>query len=331
MVTLSYEVELIWGRKWSSVTLLFHLNRWTTFIWAVQQLPGPGILPTSCAAYSYFNDAVTLLLFIFWAAFSAVRMYAISGRRMWLALVAFVLNIIPVVTNSYADFAVSWFEIDTLPILGEVCSAGNNISSTVDIAFTISTRISMILADILILLITWAKTYGAYRNAQRNNVEAPLLGLLLKDGTVYFAMLLVLNILIIIANLNDSFVYLVTDFQTPISSIIITHFLLDLRQVVTTSPSDHFDTVYPFFNHSPDDSQIRSWRSRLNFNTSFVDNMGEDISYGVVASSTAPKISLSNNANQHHNEIEKAGEQGGPIGLGSTQTEQDHCGRQEMA
>ncbi|OCH85361.1 hypothetical protein OBBRIDRAFT_320796 [Obba rivulosa] len=29
----------MWGRKWSSVTLLFYFNRWTTFIWVVQNIP----------------------------------------------------------------------------------------------------------------------------------------------------------------------------------------------------------------------------------------------------------------------------------------------------
>jgi len=32
---LPHEIELMWGRRFSSVTLLFYLNRWATFIWAV--------------------------------------------------------------------------------------------------------------------------------------------------------------------------------------------------------------------------------------------------------------------------------------------------------
>ncbi|OCH88353.1 hypothetical protein OBBRIDRAFT_92438 [Obba rivulosa] len=35
--TFSREVELIWGRKRTSVTVLFHLNRCTVFVWAVLQ------------------------------------------------------------------------------------------------------------------------------------------------------------------------------------------------------------------------------------------------------------------------------------------------------
>ncbi|OCH89519.1 hypothetical protein OBBRIDRAFT_794213 [Obba rivulosa] len=37
-ITLNNEIELIWRRKFSSVTLLFHLTRWTTLLWAVATL-----------------------------------------------------------------------------------------------------------------------------------------------------------------------------------------------------------------------------------------------------------------------------------------------------
>lgn len=33
--TLPREVEFMWGRKLSSVTLLFYANRWATLVWAV--------------------------------------------------------------------------------------------------------------------------------------------------------------------------------------------------------------------------------------------------------------------------------------------------------
>lgn len=36
--TLAKEVEFMWGRKRSSVTALFHANRWAIFLWAVQEI-----------------------------------------------------------------------------------------------------------------------------------------------------------------------------------------------------------------------------------------------------------------------------------------------------
>lgn len=35
MCTLSREIELVWGRRLTSVTLLFHLNRWAILVWGI--------------------------------------------------------------------------------------------------------------------------------------------------------------------------------------------------------------------------------------------------------------------------------------------------------
>ncbi|OCH87052.1 hypothetical protein OBBRIDRAFT_736855, partial [Obba rivulosa] len=114
--TLSREIEFIWRRQWNSVTLLYYLNRWTTFIWAVEQLTGVFVHLDTCIALNSFNYAIILLLFMSWAgeffkpdvrpnlstmmvAFSGVRMYAISGGSWWLTAVVWVLSIVPVGTN----------------------------------------------------------------------------------------------------------------------------------------------------------------------------------------------------------------------------------------
>ncbi|OCH95069.1 hypothetical protein OBBRIDRAFT_641024 [Obba rivulosa] len=38
LTTISREVQLIWGRKWTSVILLFYLNRWITVVWVLSTL-----------------------------------------------------------------------------------------------------------------------------------------------------------------------------------------------------------------------------------------------------------------------------------------------------
>ncbi|EMD37433.1 hypothetical protein CERSUDRAFT_65109 [Gelatoporia subvermispora B] len=171
IMTLPREIDLIWGRKWSSVTILFHFNRWAIFVWAVQQLPFtvlPLLEAQSCVGFYIFNFAFTLLLFAIWAAFSSFRTFGISGRNWWLATAVCALNMVPVGTNG------------------------------------LCTRISVAVADLLVLLITWRKTYGLYRISKRNNVPAPILGLLLKDGKGYFvSILLALNILNVVGNMTN--------------------------------------------------------------------------------------------------------------------------------
>ncbi|OCH89855.1 hypothetical protein OBBRIDRAFT_637099 [Obba rivulosa] len=136
-------------------------------------------------------------------------MYAISGRNWWLASAVGLLNMTPVGVNAYINFAAVWYEIGYIPILGESCISGYNISNTTNIALSVSigTRGSVITADILILVVTWIKTYLTYRNAARNNIKTPVLALLLKDGAIYFMMLLSLNIITIVGELTNAFLH----------------------------------------------------------------------------------------------------------------------------
>lgn len=47
----------------------------------------------------------------------------------------------------------------------------------------LATRISTIVSDVMVLLVTWYKTVRDYREAHKAGVEAPLVKLLLRDGT----------------------------------------------------------------------------------------------------------------------------------------------------
>ncbi|OCH92745.1 hypothetical protein OBBRIDRAFT_702106, partial [Obba rivulosa] len=84
IITSSSEIELMWGRRFTSVTVLFHLNRWVIFFWAVLGLSSFHSLGAFHRDMSCPTD-VSL-------AFSAVRMYAISGGSWWLAAIVFLLS-----------------------------------------------------------------------------------------------------------------------------------------------------------------------------------------------------------------------------------------------
>ncbi|OCH85509.1 hypothetical protein OBBRIDRAFT_309374 [Obba rivulosa] len=235
----------------------------------------------SCAGYNDFDEAYTILITIIWAVFSGVRMYAISGRSWCLASIVCLLNLAPVGVNAYLHFVALFYEIVDLPILGNTCYGVLVLASNAEkiaLQVAVGTRVCVIAADVLILVVTWMATYRTYRDSVRNNIQAPLVGLLLKDGTLYFTMLLALNVLNIAGTLSTFFLYTASLFTTPLSSIIVTHFLLNLRQASTTATSnDNLGTVHS--SCTQDGSQPRSWSSRLSFNHSFIDNMGEDVDY----------------------------------------------------
>ncbi|OCH93583.1 hypothetical protein OBBRIDRAFT_790107 [Obba rivulosa] len=198
-------------------------------------------------------------------------MYAISGGIWWLAVAVCALSMVPVGTNAYGLFATTWYEIDVFPVIGTLCEDGRTLSVAANTRFAIGTRVCVLAADVLILVMTWLKTYAVKRDAHRNKIKAPLATLLLKDGTIYFLMLLSLDILNIAGWSTNVFIDTVGLFLTPLSSVIISHFLLDLRRVAC----DDYD-------NRPDGAHLtldRSQHSSLRF-ASFVDNMGEQLSHG---------------------------------------------------
>ncbi|OCH90808.1 hypothetical protein OBBRIDRAFT_825716 [Obba rivulosa] len=273
LLMLPHEVQYIWGRKFTSVTGIFYLNKWISIAWAMMTI-GSFWTPTflrGCLAVYDLEDVIGLCLFIVWAVFSSVRVYAISGGTWWLAIIVFALSIVPFITNMYSDFAAGQTTLDTLPFLGVQCVAESTASGPLEIGLVLSTRLCAITSDTLILSITWYRTFSIKRTAYRNKIKSPLSTMLLKDGTIYFLVLLILNILTVVGDLTD-FIDTVTYFSIPFQSIITTHFLLSLRQtaVVVTFGED--------VSTRPDTSRLESRRSSIRF-TSFVDNMGEQLDH----------------------------------------------------
>ncbi|OCH89462.1 hypothetical protein OBBRIDRAFT_888385 [Obba rivulosa] len=227
-------------------------------------------------------NTVGLLLFANWALFSAIRVYAVSGGSWWLASLVFLLNAVPVGTNSYDFFSGIVYQVESIPVIGTVCFIGSNISDTEIIQFAVATRSCVMAADILVLLAIWTKTYGTVTAARRSGIKTPLATTLLRDGTLYFLLLLAINILSIVGFSINEFVYAVNGFSTPLSSIIVSHFLLNLRQVSSTSQDGSVD-----ISHT---SAVRSQQWSLRFR-SFIDNMGEDLTYGTDVRDLDPHMS----------------------------------------
>jgi len=192
------------------VAVLFCFNRWVTLAWAVVCLLeshlgnpeyGSSLLQTSssCISLSHLSKALDIILFATWAVFTWLRTYAVCCGSWQLPLVAVLLSLVPVGTNAVGsallhcalafDFISQYAaESDGLldvPYIGTWCSTFTSPDKT-DTYLTLATRICCMLADLLVLVITWRKTYTTYRTASRNNIKTPLTTLLLRDGTVYF-------------------------------------------------------------------------------------------------------------------------------------------------
>jgi len=233
-ITLSQEVELIWSRRWTGPSALFILNRlgmamqvssfvlyqlnWTT--------------PQSCESGQVWYDISVIFSSTVWAVFSALRTYALGDRSWILTMSVFIpamfspLSIL-YITTTY-DSVTVYRESESLTM----CVVGNNWSATLDDQVEITTRAINIFVDVIIVLVTWRKTYTTTRMAREANTERPLARLLLQDGTIYFVALLLLNIAILAMYLTDTvFVDGPGSLTTTLEPIIIARFFLDLRKV----------------------------------------------------------------------------------------------------
>ncbi|OCH87609.1 hypothetical protein OBBRIDRAFT_735836 [Obba rivulosa] len=161
--TLSHEIELVWGRKITSITFQFYMSRWVIFIWAASTQA------LFCAALEILIKAISMLLSIVWAGFSAVRIYSIGGGSWPIAWIILLLNLVPVGTDSVSqsDLATSLIGTDSV--------------------IAIATRICVATADIAILLVTWAKMYAIKKDVDRSGIEVPVVKMLIRDGEEYLA------------------------------------------------------------------------------------------------------------------------------------------------
>ncbi|EMD34705.1 hypothetical protein CERSUDRAFT_116893 [Gelatoporia subvermispora B] len=182
--------------------------------------------------------------------------------------------------NAYSFFATYWYEVTFIPGYGEACNSGSNSSPSAIIKYakTVATRVCVIAADLVVLLITWRRTYSIKRDSPQPGVSA----VLLRDGTAYFLALLSLNLLNIVGNVTNFF-SLASSFFIPLSSIIITRFFLNLRQSAYSTQGSADSGASQFSFICADDSQLPTPRSDVKL-SNFVGPMGEILDHRSVES-----------------------------------------------
>ncbi|EKM57585.1 uncharacterized protein PHACADRAFT_90889, partial [Phanerochaete carnosa HHB-10118-sp] len=175
VITFDQEVRTVWQQKFSIVSLLIVSTRWMLLLQVaspVIALIPHGSMPHICkvlclsgiAHCGYFRAAV----------FSALRVCTIRNQNSILFTIALTLSLAPVVANAVS-----------LTLLAVCFCHPVNVPIT-DCCFTVLffSRISLIAADLLVLVVTWRKTYCQYREARLLNIRSPFATYLIHDGKV---------------------------------------------------------------------------------------------------------------------------------------------------
>ncbi|EKM48477.1 uncharacterized protein PHACADRAFT_202765 [Phanerochaete carnosa HHB-10118-sp] len=189
VITFGNEIEIVWKRPITARAVLLGSVRWCMLLAAVMN-----IAPETANA----------------ALFSALRVFAIWDRSYVWSLITFALSMVPFATNMHNAVMIK-YDIGVNPLVGTICIEESKVSAQVNsmwvhsscdtlgiiilqYRFMYTTRSSLIIADAIVLVLTWIKTFRHWRNARRLKMRASLTICLLRDGTMYFIALLALNI-----------------------------------------------------------------------------------------------------------------------------------------
>ncbi|TCD64399.1 hypothetical protein EIP91_004115 [Steccherinum ochraceum] len=224
-----------------------------------------------CKSEKYVDVILTVSGFLGTAAFSTLRIWAVWGHALGPTLVVALTSAVVPAMNLYSATQVTSLSVMDGNCFGDVkfspAVSIRSVNSLYSRFFTVlmhrlnppsrrldyAARGSAIANDALVLALTWVKTADAWRETRRiKGFKMTLSELLLRDGTVYFAMLLIMNI---VAFFLDTFQ---ADFDqsngflsvlNALSANLLARFILDLRSVyeehasskVRTMSSIHFN------------------------------------------------------------------------------------------
>ncbi|RPD76439.1 hypothetical protein L226DRAFT_569703 [Lentinus tigrinus ALCF2SS1-7] len=254
LLTFPREVRFVWNRRFSPATALFLVNRYTIillyFVDFVTLFP---IIPATYAPMESVGKFIVVLEifpYIILAAFSGLRTYALSQRNTFIGLFTSLLSLVPAGINAYFLSTFTFVNLEPPSNL------------------TIASRTSLIAADICVIAVTWWSTYGIRKLTRDARLETSFGTLLLRDGTIYFIVLLAMNVVHMTLNTvkpnnvvqQASYV---TILENPIASVLVSRFILNLREVDQLGPGDaSFDDTLPSFVNSQNQEGTLRFASR---------------------------------------------------------------------
>ncbi|TFK91438.1 hypothetical protein K466DRAFT_582816 [Polyporus arcularius HHB13444] len=241
-ITFEQEVTCFWTAKRTGASFLFFANRWISMANYVMTLVAL-VVPFSCGSFQQAMYVGEILQLVPGAVFSALRAFVLSRSKLLGALVL-ALSLVPVGANLVAySYQLSGAN---LPPFG--CVRTDDTTAEVSLRHrivTVISRVPLIVADMLLIYITWAKlnARSSLRDIQQLDKRRSLSDILFRDGTVLF-ILNVLHLVLAVTALavEENGTSYVTVFTAPLTAILISRFLLDLQHadqaVMRLDPDD---------------------------------------------------------------------------------------------
>ncbi|RPD55606.1 hypothetical protein L227DRAFT_615235 [Lentinus tigrinus ALCF2SS1-6] len=278
-LTLGREVRLFWTGTLTGASILFFSLRYATLLYEVLDIVEGENASSLCRAFVALEltasvadscnliaqafNVVNFLRFVPIALFSAMRAYALSSNYV-LSAIIFLLSLTPFVVNfiqygqgirgsmlpvGNCEAQINVTPVETIMSVSLYIFMGVMLTWNADrITVPVVSRGGLIIADFLLILVTWrtlVKT-SVLPRFSFEKAHKSLTTIMFWNGTIYFVVLFVLNVLHMTFTLTSIFGLgksLIAVFTDPITTILISRFLLDLqhanRQDVQLGSDDH--------------------------------------------------------------------------------------------
>lgn len=268
-LTFKREVTTVWGRKVTGASILFFVNRYLSIMCATLVVAMNSItVQASCNGAGRTFQVVTLVLILVFALFSALRIYAVWERNIILSVLILALDLVPFGMNLSLYSVLSFFAIGA-PY--NECVGSDPRSISLDLKLTRATRLCVISADALVIFLIWIKTYRLSKQTRSLGMSMGVSAMLMRDGTIYFITLLVVNVCHLIIYETKGLPY-ISIFIPTVTAVLISRFLLNLRQVNEDSAG----------GASVNFSQFSAPAFRIP--ESIIGNLGEELEHGPLES-----------------------------------------------
>jgi len=235
-ITLRIEVQRIWKRKLSGATLVYFLTRYVAIAERITLLvslfyQAPFNEDKKCAPVLRTDDTLTDLNYAAIGAFTALRLFGIYGLA-WMPMIFIALLWIARLTIA-VYLQVTYIPTSFGPPLW---GCGAVFTPSPDTVYRLDTtaNVLMLASDVVLVVLTWIKTFEIRKSSSRFGFKTPLATLLLRDGTVYFLVILVIQIFAIVSSqIGSGFILfdVWTYFAQVLTVISLYRFMLNLRGV----------------------------------------------------------------------------------------------------
>ncbi|KAH8103472.1 hypothetical protein BXZ70DRAFT_1005886 [Cristinia sonorae] len=241
-LTFSREVRCLWKRKASVATVIFILERYAIICLGIMRMyPSKMDSLGSCKAHQIASQAMTILVISGIGLFTAFRSYAITGKITVMVILVFLCGMFAPAANIYNFARPREYVYDRDMSICYVRPTAEAIrkTPTISMCMPILVRSITILGDVLVLAVTWNKSYGVYRESLRlRNFRPKIAIMLLRDGTLYFVALAALNLVVLLLVIfgllldkNGGTPFIVV--SDAVATALIARFVLNLRTIAS--------------------------------------------------------------------------------------------------